>query len=79
MFKSLYWPKLNLLLKELYVIEGISFYNGIVFHGRINHNELPIKELILILSRNQFLRNYTFFIEKRFIMGLSYKEGITLT
>ena len=77
MFKSLFWPKLNLLLKELHVIEGISFYNRIVFCGRVNNNELPIKELILILSRNQFLRNYTFFIEKRFITGLFYKEGIT--
>ena len=68
MFKSCFKPKLNLFLKELYIFQGKTFYYGIVFHGRINHNEFPILRVIfdpmlkLILTELYIFQGKTFYI-----------------
>ena len=46
--RVIFHPMLNLILKELYIFQGKTFYYGIVFLGWMNHNEFPI--LIVIFE-----------------------------
>ena len=63
-------PMLKLNLKELYIIEGKSFYNGIVFHGRINHNEFPILRVIFDPMLKLILKELYIFQRKTFYYGI---------
>ena len=52
---------LKLIHKELYIIEVKTFFNGIVFHGRINHNEFPIIRVIFDPKQKLILKELYIF------------------